>query len=171
MSNDPRGDSPRERFERTSFLNGANAAFVEQLYARYQQDRNSVDAEWQQFFDSLGDTREEVLNEAKGASWQRADWPVVANGELVSALDGNWPISDGPIQKKISERKGGGASEAEIRAATLDSVRALMMIRAYRLRCHLDANIDPLSLRPESTHPELHPQSHARTRHWYAKRG
>src|SRR3546814_6003806 len=90
MSNDPRGDSPRERFERTSFLNGANAAFVEQLYARYQQDRNSVDAEWQQFFDSLGDTREEVLNEAKGASWQRADWPVVANGELVSALDGNW---------------------------------------------------------------------------------
>ena len=153
-------DSARERLESTSFLNGTNAAFVEQLHARYQQDPNSVDAEWRTFFGGLGDTREEVLNEAKGASWQRADWPVIANGELVSALDGNWAVAEGPIKQKIAERKGDGASEAEIRAATLDSVRALMMIRAYRIRGHLDADIDPLSLRPKSQHPELQPESY-----------
>jgi len=152
-------DSATERFERTSFLYGTNAAFVEELHARYQQDPNSVDAEWRSFFESLGDKREDVLKEAKGASWQRPDWPVPANGELVSALDGNWAAVEAPIKQKISERKG-GASEAEIRAATLDSVRALMMIRAYRIRGHLDADVDPLQLRPKSEHPELQPESY-----------
>ncbi|MGB3808807.1 MAG: 2-oxoglutarate dehydrogenase E1 component [Parvibaculum sp.] len=152
-------DSARQRLEQTSFLNGTNAAFVEQLYARYQQDPNSVDAEWRTFFDGLGDTREEVLSEARGASWQRADWPPLANGELVNAFDGNWAAAEGPIKQKLAERKS-GASEAEIRAATLDSVRALMMIRAYRIRGHLDADIDPLQLRPKSQHPELQPESY-----------
>jgi 2-oxoglutarate dehydrogenase E1 component len=152
-------DSARERMERTSFLYGANAAYVEQLYGRYQQDPNSVDAEWRTFFEGLGDTPEEVLNETRGASWTRPDWPVLANGELVSALDGNWAAAEGQIKRKVTERKS-GASEAEIRAATLDSVRALMMIRAYRIRGHLDADIDPLNLRPKSQHPELQPESY-----------
>ncbi|HEX7776777.1 MAG TPA: 2-oxoglutarate dehydrogenase E1 component [Parvibaculum sp.] len=152
-------DSARERLERTSFLYGANAAFVEQLHSRYQQDPNSVDAEWRTFFEGLGDTPEEVLKETRGASWTRPDWPVLANGELVSALDGNWAAAESQIKQKVTERRS-GASEAEIRAATLDSVRALMMIRAYRIRGHLDADIDPLNLRPKSQHPELQPESY-----------
>ncbi|KAB7742200.1 2-oxoglutarate dehydrogenase E1 component [Parvibaculum sedimenti] len=152
-------DGANERFERTSFLYGTNAAFVEELYARYQQDPSSVDAEWRTFFDGLGDAPEDVLKEARGASWKRADWPVAATGDLISAFDGNWATTEGPIKQKISERKG-GASEAEIRAATLDSVRALMMIRAYRIRGHLDADVDPLQLRPKSEHPELQPESY-----------
>lgn len=119
------GGQARERAEQTSFLSGANAAFVEGLYARYAQDPTSVDAEWQAFFASLGDTKETVEQDAKGASWERADWPLHANGELVSALDGNWGEPDAKIGEKISARAAkGGASEAEIRAATLDSVRA-----------------------------------------------
>ncbi len=152
-------DSANERFERTSFLHGTNAAFVEELYARYQENPQSVDAEWRTFFDGLGDKPEDVLREAKGASWKRADWPLVANGELVSALDANWTALEAPIKQKVAERKT-GASEAEIRAATLDSVRALMMIRAYRIRGHLDADVDPLQLRPKSDHPELQPESY-----------
>ena len=152
--------SANERFERTSFLYGTNAAFVEELYARFQENPQSVDAEWRGFFESLGDRPEDVLKEARGASWKRADWPVVANGELVSALDGNWAAMEAPLKQKISDRKGGGASEAEIRSATLDSVRALMMIRAYRIRGHLDADVDPLHLRPKSEHPELDPASY-----------
>ncbi|MDR3498516.1 MAG: 2-oxoglutarate dehydrogenase E1 component [Parvibaculum sp.] len=152
-------DSARERLERTSFLSGANAAYVEQLYARFQQDPNSVDAEWRTFFEGLGDAPEDVLRESRGASWTRPDWPVHANGELVSALDGNWSALEAPMKKKVAERKA-GAGEAEIRAATLDSVRALMMIRAYRIRGHLDADVDPLQLRPKSQHPELQPESY-----------
>ncbi len=151
-----------DRLERTSFLYGANASFVEELYARYQGDPQSVDAEWRTFFDGLGDDKEDVLKEAKGASWERDDWPVIANGELVSALDGNWgsaTIEAGKVKEKIAERRP-AASQDEIRAATLDSVRALMMIRAYRIRGHLDADIDPLQLRPKSQHPELQPESY-----------
>ncbi|MFZ3034978.1 MAG: 2-oxoglutarate dehydrogenase E1 component [Parvibaculum sp.] len=159
MSKTSGEDSPRSIAEQTSFLNGTNAAFVEELYARFVQDPNSVGAEWQTFFGSLGDQREDVLSEVKGPSWERADWPLVANGELVSALDGNWAAAESEIKQKVSTRAG-GASEAEIRAATLDSVRALMMIRAYRIRGHLDADIDPLQLRPKSQHPELQPESY-----------
>ena len=158
MSNDDTND----RFERTSFLYGANAVFVEQLHARYQEDPQSVEAEWRTFFEGLGDERDDVLKEAKGASWERADWPVAANGELVNALDGNWgsALGDaGKVKGQIEERRP-AASEGEIRAATLDSVRALMMIRAYRIRGHLDADIDPLKLRPKSQHPELQPESY-----------
>jgi 2-oxoglutarate dehydrogenase E1 component len=152
-------DGANERFERTSFLYGANATFVEQLHARYQENPEAVDPEWRAFFEGLGDAPEDVLKEARGASWQRSDWPPVANGELVSALDANWPAAESQIKAKIAERKP-SASEADIRAATLDSVRALMMIRAYRIRGHLDADIDPLQLRPKSQHPELQPESY-----------
>ena len=151
-----------DRFERTSFLYGANAVFVEGLYAKYQRDPQSVDAEWREFFDGLEDSPEDVLREAQGASWRRDDWPPAVNGELVSALDGNWGAPEfvaGSMKQKIAERQP-TASIDEIRAATLDSVRALMMIRAYRIRGHLDADIDPLDLRPKSQHPELQPESY-----------
>src|SRR5690606_26131874 len=134
---DPMSNSDaNDRLERTSFLYGANASFVEELYARYQNDPASVDPEWRTFFEGLGDEKEDVLKEAKGASWKRSDWPVIANGELVSALDGNWgsaAAEAGKVKEKIAERRP-AASEEEIRSATLDSVRALMMIRAYRIR-------------------------------------
>jgi len=153
-------DSANTRLEQTSFLYGGNAAFVEQLYARYQQDPSSVDPDWQRFFEGLGDAPADVLAEAKGPSWERADWPQPANGELVSALDSNWAgAPEREIRQKLTERKP-AASQDEIRAATLDSVRALMMIRAYRIRGHLDADIDPLNLRPKSQHPELQPESY-----------
>ncbi|MAB14285.1 2-oxoglutarate dehydrogenase E1 component, partial [Parvibaculum sp.] len=147
--------------ERTSFLYGTNAGFVEELYARYLNDPASVDAEWKQFFDELDDERENVLKEVRGASWQRDDWPVSANGELVSALDGNWPAAEQKkLAEKVAARAPAGTSEESVRKATLDSIRAIMMIRAYRIRGHLDANVDPLNLRPQSLHPELQPETY-----------
>mgnify|MGYP002622295221 CR=1 FL=1 len=112
MSNDGAND----RFERTSFLYGANAIFVEELYARYQTDPNSVDEDWQAFFAGLGDRKDDVLKEAKGASWKRADWPPAANGELVSALDGNWGeagADTAKVRAKIEQRSP-GASALEV---------------------------------------------------------
>jgi len=40
-------------FARTSFLYGGNAAYIEDLYARYEKDPNAVDAEWREFFQAL----------------------------------------------------------------------------------------------------------------------
>jgi len=59
-----------------------------------------------------------------------------------------------------AEAKGAPVSHDEVMRATRDSVRALMMIRAYRMRGHLHANLDPLGLEPRPDHVELHPSSY-----------
>ena len=76
-------------FALTSFLYGSNAAYIEDLYARYEADPNSVDAQWQSFFQSLKDDPTSVTKSAKGASWKKPGWPQLSNGELVAALDGS----------------------------------------------------------------------------------
>ena len=153
-------------FALTSLLYGANAAYIEDLYAQYKENPNSVEAEWQDFFASFQDTKEDVLKEARGAPWKRKDWPIAASGDLVNAFDGDWaPIEKelGDKLKKKAEAKGAPATEAEVHQATRDSVRALMMIRAYRMRGHLHANLDPLGLAALKDHEELHPASYGFT--------
>ena len=153
-------EDANEAFLQTSFLYGANAAYIEDLYARYEQDPNKVDASWREFFSALKDDKAGALQNARGASWSRPGWPLLANGEIVSALDGNWAQLENAVGDKIrAKAQGAGAdlSEAEAMRATRDSVRALMMIRAYRMRGHLHANLDPLGLEPAKDHEELHP--------------
>ncbi|MGB7205809.1 MAG: 2-oxoglutarate dehydrogenase E1 component [Anderseniella sp.] len=150
-------------FEQTSFLYGGNAQFIEQLQASYERDPNSVDVGWRAFFASLGDDPEDVSKKAVGPSWARTDWPQAANGEMVSVLDGNWPVVEKVVAGKLADKAGrqGGSLDVEaLRKATLDSVRALMMIRAYRMRGHLIADLDPLNLREKQAHPELDPVSY-----------
>ena len=147
----------------TSFLYGGNAAFIEDLYARYQENPDSVDADWKQFFSGLKDNKDDVIKEARGASWSRPDWPAHANGELVSALDSNWTAYEREIATKIdgkAKQAGKPLSDDEVRQATVDSVRTLMMIRAYRVRGHLIADLDPLKLREQTRHPELDPATY-----------
>ena len=158
-------EDQNEAFLETSFLYGGNALYLEEMQARYEKDPASVGSEWQAFFGALSDDPSAVQKTAKGASWKKPNWPVVANGELVSALDGNW----GQVEKIVTEKLKGkaeakpGPSEADIQQATRDSVRALMMIRAYRMRGHLHANLDPLDLEPKKDHEELHPSSYGFT--------
>src|SRR5262249_60229190 len=73
-------------FARTSFLYGGNADYIEELYARYEANPGSVDAEWQAFFQSLKDDKTEVIRNAQGASWSRPNRPVRARGQEAAAL-------------------------------------------------------------------------------------
>ena len=75
-----------EQFLATSFLDGANAAYIEQLYAQYEANPASVGEEWQAFFKALEDQPSDIVKAAKGASWQRANWPIVAAIEAGLAL-------------------------------------------------------------------------------------
>jgi 2-oxoglutarate dehydrogenase complex, dehydrogenase (E1) component, and related enzymes len=88
-----------------------------------------------------------------------------ADGELVSALDGNWAESGTSIGAKLEAKAGEVTplSPSELQRATRDSVRALMMIRAYRIRGHLHANLDPLGIEPPKDHEELHPATYGFT--------
>ena len=148
-------------------LSGVNAPYLEQLYAQYAVNPASVSAEWRAFFEREGGAPNGPDSSRGGPSWARADWPPkngsgAANSELTAALDGNWAELEPALEKKIAARAeaaGHAADADEVRQATKDSLRALMLIRAYRIRGHLIADLDPLGLQKKEIHPELDPAS------------
>lgn len=161
--------SPNDLFHASSFMQGHNAEYLEQMYARYAADPNAVDEVWQEFFRQMGDAELDVKAEAAGPSWARSDWPPMPNDDLTAALDGQWPAPAAEAKgagKKIKEKaaeKGVEVSDEAIKRAVLDSIRALMIIRAYRIRGHLIADIDPLGMRDQTPHPELDYKSYGFT--------
>src|SRR5205085_5097297 len=128
----------------TSFLYGGNAAFVENLYARWSENPGSVDPSWQAFFATLHDKAEDVAKAVQPPPWMIPATPA-ARPDWLSALDGLWPAVQAKVTSRITEREP-AASTDQVRAATLDSLRAIMMIRAFRMRGHLQANLDPLGI-------------------------
>ncbi|WP_299791275.1 2-oxoglutarate dehydrogenase E1 component [uncultured Marivita sp.] len=161
--------SSNDLFHASSFMQGHNAAYLEQMYARYANDPNAVDEAWQAFFKQLGDDDVSVKKEASGPSWARADWPPVPNDDLTAALDGQWPVAPAEAKgagdkiKAKAQEKGVEVTDDAIQRAVLDSIRALMIIRAYRIRGHLAADLDPLGMREQTPHPELDPKSYGFT--------
>src|SRR6478672_7452256 len=120
-------------FAHTSFLYGGNADYIEDLYARYENDPKAVDAQWQAFFQSLKDDRADVLKSARGPSWSRPHWPPPARGELISALDGDWQEIERAVGDKVKARA--QATSVEFSAAevqpTTDAIHDLLMLLGY----------------------------------------
>jgi 2-oxoglutarate dehydrogenase E1 component len=151
-------------FALSSFLYGGNAAYIEDLYARYEVDPNSVDAEWQVFFSSLKDDRADVIKSAHGASWKQTLLPE--RSDLIAALGGDWREVEKSVGDKLKSKaqtKGVEISPAQVQQATRDSIRALMLIRAYRIRGNIHANLDPLGLEAAKDSSELDPRSYGFT--------
>ena len=130
--------------EQTSFLFGANAPFIEELHARYLADPNRVDAEWRTFFEALADDKGAVLAEVRGASWAPNGARVIDVPEAPAAANKN--------TKGNGAAALAGKSEADIRIAANDTAKALMLISAYRIRGHLEADLDPLNLVKQAPH-------------------
>jgi 2-oxoglutarate dehydrogenase E1 component len=148
-------------FALTSFLYGGNAAYIEDLHDRYRADPKAVGAEWQAFFQGLKDG-----TGAQAPSWQRPDWPSVPRSDLVGALTGEWPEVERTFGEKVKARAQAAGAEItadEVQQATRDSLHALMLIRAYRIRGHYHANLDPLGLEPHKDDSELDPRSYGFT--------
>ena len=147
--------SPNPQFKASSFMQGHNAEYLEQLYAQYAQDPKALDETWQNFFEAMGDDEVSIKREAEGPSWGRQDWPPTLNDDLTAAMDGQWAPDEEADQiaqkiNKVAEEKNIEISNDAIQRAVLDSVRALMLIRAYRIRGHLAADLDPLAMRDVS---------------------
>ncbi len=141
-------------FSETAFLYGQNAGYIEDLYARYVQNPQSVSADWQAFFQTVGTP--EAQNVTVGEpSWARPRQSV--RSEDLAVFDGLWPAVEEKLGNKLAQK---GLSQEEVHAAAKDSLRTLMMIRAYRIRGHLAADLDPLDLMRRETHPELDPASY-----------
>jgi 2-oxoglutarate dehydrogenase E1 component len=130
--------------EATSFLQGTNAAFIESLYAQYQENPDAVDPSWAAYFAGLSEQELSATQLGRGPRWARDRKPDLAAGDLVGALTGQWPSKP-------------GVSEKDVRAASQESIRAIQMVRAYRVIGHLESNLDPLGIAPKVPHPQLEP--------------
>ncbi|RED51281.1 2-oxoglutarate dehydrogenase E1 component [Aestuariispira insulae] len=150
----------------TSPLFQANETYVEELYARYRDDPKSVDQSWAAFFEALGEDIQTIAVKDPGASWASGHSKVVGgDGSSISMSDALADAKqyDNPyeaLMAQLRQAAGPGASADQIRQATLDSIRALMVIRAYRIRGHLHAKLDPLGLVQREDHPELDPATY-----------
>ena len=161
-----RRENLNEAFLRTSFLDGANAAYIEDLYERFQENPGSVTADWRAFFTDLKERKERVLAETAGPSWKPKSAELSEDGDLLNAFAADWGREEQEIVRKISvkaQEKGVEISRDEAFRATRESVRALMLIRAYRVNGHLIGNLDPLRIAPVRPHPELDPASYGFT--------
>ena len=124
-----------------SFLYGANSTFIEELYQRYLANPESVDASWQGFFKSLGDPA------PKKPSWDKDPTKVIG------AVDGDATLKPANAKAPVIDKKA-------LDAAAWDAIRAQQLIRAYRVRGHLAANLDPLGLEQPKLHADLDPATY-----------
>jgi 2-oxoglutarate dehydrogenase E1 component len=155
-----------EAFARTSFLQGANAAYIEGMQAQYERNPGSVGDEWRHFFASLHEQGATHGARRGGPSWAQPQEEIAAESELIRALGGDVGSQHRDIEGKLRGRaQAAGVDVSPIASirATQDSIRALMLIRAYRAMGHLAADVDPLGLVGRRVHKELKPETYGFT--------
>ena len=141
--------SKNKIFQTTSFLSGMNSSYIDELYEKYAKDPQSIQESWRDFFSGLAENKELIQKETEGASWSPQKLKNKHNEDLdsyekllpkINVIEvQNEIIKEAP---KIVKKE----STEDVETATKDSVRAIMMIRAFRIRGHLIADLDPLKL-------------------------
>src|SRR5918994_1241034 len=131
----------RRELEQTAFLYGGNGAFIEELYARYLNDPASVDPSWRSYFDELGPETRGLFEQSRAAQQPRHD----GHGWAAAA----------PVGAEVVDL---GSERA--RRHIIEHLRVVMLIRAFRVRGHLLADLDPLGLAGDKHHPELDPTAY-----------
>ena len=142
-------DKNNQKYKKTSFLTGFNSSYIEEYYSLYIQNKDLLSKDWIDFFDGLDDESERIVKNLSGPSWKpkktkRLDSPVKAEVKPISVIE--------PHSSK---------------QASQDSVRAIMLVRAFRIRGHLIANLDPLELQKKEEHLELKPETYGFTKKDY----
>jgi 2-oxoglutarate dehydrogenase E1 component len=138
-----------------SFLSGVNSEYIAHLYSQYLSDPKKINGSWKTFFDELNDDEVSILRELHGASWtpneNRKDKNAFDRFAAGTHVASNESVSSAEQQSPVI------ADDAAARQSTMDSIHALMLIRAFRARGHLIADLDPLQLKETEYHPELDP--------------
>ncbi len=131
----------RLEIEESAFLYGGNGGFIEDLYSRYLEDPSAIDASWRVYFDELGAETKMLFQKSKAALEPRP-------ASTLSAPSGLTPSDVIDLDGERSKR------------LILDHLRIVMLIRAFRVRGHLLADLDPLNLSRNEAHPELDPANY-----------
>mgnify|MGYP001311513478 FL=1 len=137
-------------FEQTSFLSKSNSAFIEDMYQKFIEKDPNLPESWKRYFETLGEDFDLIVKEIEGPSWKR-------NRKKIN------------LDKKIIKNRNFFNNE-EIEKDKADSIRAIALIRAYRIRGHLIANLDPLDMMERKYLHELHPSDHGFNKEDYDKK-
>ena len=136
-------------FKKTSFLSGINSEFINQLYSDYLSDPDSLPEGWKNFFGGLSEDEKLILNDINGPSWSPE--------KKIRKINYYNPGTKDNILNTEN------LNPDTVKQASQDSVRAIMLIRAYRIRGHLISNLDPLSIQIKKEHSELNPETYGFT--------
>ena len=139
-------------FEKNSFLHKSNSAFIEQMYLKFINKDKDLPESWLNYFEGIGDEIKVIASEINGPSWGPEKNKVNID----------------ELQKKIDEDENNRLNNEKIDTSekfnfqlladsNKDSISAVALIRAYRLRGHLLASLDPLEMRVSEYLDELHP--------------
>ena len=118
--------------KKTSFLSQNNSAFIEHMYIKYVNNDPSIPESWKKYFQELNEDASAIIKDINGPSWS----------------------------KKIDNDNKDNSKLEDIEKQKVDSVKAIALIRAYRIRGHLIANLDPLGMMKRDYLHELHPADH-----------
>ncbi len=145
-------------FEKTSFLHGVNSPFIKELYLKYLSNPKSVPQSWFEFFDGLNEDQEIIKKEILGPSWAPRKKSNLENNHQQKYITEDKKFHDNEVidSKKNKEKK--------------ESVKAIALIRAYRIRGHLIANLDPLGMMERKYLEDLHPADHGFKKEDYNKK-
>jgi len=135
-------------YEKTSFLNKSNSAFIEEMYIRFIQKDPNLPESWKKYFETLDDDIQSVIKEIEGPTWHPNKKTI--NIKTLSKKD---------IEKSL---------DSEV--SKNQSIKAIALIRAYRIRGHLIANLDPLKIMDRKYLHELHPEDHGFKKEDYDKK-
>ena len=124
-------------FKQQSFLNKSNSQFIEEMYVRFIENDPKLPDSWKKYFGDLNEDLNSVSKEIVGPSWS----PKKISIDLKK-------------NKRLEENLNGSEREK------IDSIKAIALIRAYRIRGHLIANLDPLGLMKREYLYELHPNDY-----------
>jgi len=139
-------------YRKTSFLAGNNSSFIEKFYSDYLLDPKKLPKDWKLFFDGLKENEEIIIKDLQGPSWS------LRKKDNLKIKTIKKDIKENTISKKNSEK------EKE------HSVKAIALIRAYRIRGHLIANLDPLEMMERKYLEDLHPSDHGFKKEDYNKK-
>ena len=137
-------------FKKTSFLNKSNSAFIEEMYIKYIEKDPNLPKSWREYFKDLNDDIESIIKEVEGPSW--------AQRKKVN------------LDKITNELAVQNQNISTSQSSITQSIKAIALIRAYRIRGHLIANLDPLGMMERNYIHELHPQDHGFKKEDYNKK-
>ena len=121
---------------KTSFLHKANTSFIEEMYVKFIEGDTTIPQSWKSYFEDLGEDLNDVIKEIEGPNWKPNKIEINLN------------------QKNLKENQ--KVNKINIK----DSIKAIALIRAYRINGHLIANLDPLGMMERKYMHELHPEDY-----------